>query len=300
MGDPIYAFHPVRIMGKAIGKGESFLRARIRDEKKAGMVLAFSVPACVFILSGILIAVLTFVHPFLGFAASVFGIYSSLSIRDLQQEAQKVLRDLENNHLEIARQDVARIVGRDTAHLNESEVIRAAIEAVSESTVDGIIAPLFYAALGGAPLALAYKAVNTLDSMIGHQNERYQHFGFFAAKQDEFWNWIPARLSWFFTAAAVFITRGRAREALQTGWSDGVAVPRGNSAIPEASFAGALGVRLGGTAAYQGRLVEKPFLGKAEKDLDVLDLKKSIQLMLAVSWVTLAAMIVLHSGLGGI
>ncbi len=293
IGDPVYPYHPARLMGHAFTSAENFLRARMVNEKIAGAILAFSLPASVFLLSMAVIAVLARIHPLLGFAAAVFGIYSSVSVRDLHQEGERVLRDLEKGDLPAARMNVGRIVGRDTESLDEKEVTRAAVEAISESTVDGIIAPLFFAALGGAPLALAYKAVNTLDSMIGHQNQRYQSFGFFAAKQDEFWNWVPARLSLLLTAAAVFLMRGRTREAWQAGWQHALSL-RGNSAVPEASFAGALGVRLGGPSTYQGRLVEKPYLGNADKELEIFDLRKSLQLMIAVSWLALAMALILR------
>jgi adenosylcobinamide-phosphate synthase len=299
-GDPVYPYHPARLMGHAVENGEAFLRSRIADEKKAGAVLAFGLPAVVLILSMAVIAVLGRIHPFLGFAAAVFGIYSSLSVRDLNQEGRRVLQDLRFKDLPAARKNVARIVGRDTENLDAKEITRAAVEAVSESTVDGIITPLFFAALGGAPLALAYKAVNTLDSMIGHKNEKYLHFGYFAAKQDEAWNWLSARLSYFCIALASLIVNGRAKEALFAGWQDGMAAPYGNSAIPEASFAGALGVKLGGPSTYQGKLVEKPFLGFEKKELEAGDLEKSLDLMMVTSWISLAAALLIHGALGSV
>lgn len=298
LGDPVYPYHPARIMGHAVARGEDFLRKTVRNEKIAGAILALSLPLIVFLLSFAAIKALYGIHPLLAFAASVFGIYSAISVRDLHQEGVRVLKELKRRNLEAAQKNVARIVGRDTDQLDEKEVTRAAVEAISESTVDGIIAPLLFAALGGAPLALAYKAVNTLDSMIGHQNERYQKFGFFAAKQDELWNWVPARLSYYLIAVASFFVNGRMQEALFTGWQDGMSAPHGNSAIPEATFAGALGVRLGGPSTYQGRLVEKPFLGFPKKDFDREDLNKSLKLMMATSWVSFAAALLLKATLG--
>lgn len=298
LGDPIYPYHPARLMGHAVARGENFLRSALRNEKAAGAVLALSLPVFVFLFSLAVIQGLSRIHPLLGFAARVFGIYSAISVRDLHQEGVRVLKELKRKNLEAAQRNVGRIVGRDTQNLDEKEVTRAAVEAISESTVDGIIAPLFFAALGGAPLALAYKAVNTLDSMIGHQNERYEIFGFFAAKQDELWNWLPARISYYLIALASFFVNGRMREALFTGWQDGMTAPYGNSAIPEATFAGALGVRLGGPSAYQGRLMEKPFLGFPQKDFDRGDLRKSLDLMRVTSWVSLIGALLLRATLG--
>ncbi len=354
VGDPVYSFHPIRVMGKIIDRAEIFLRSVIqsmslrakrsdpdfsaeiasylltligiksktstalasnnkidesqasqksllamtRNEKIGGAILALLFPIIVFLFFHFLIFFLGKIHFALGWAVNLYGIYVSLSIHDLRKEGIRIYGDLGNGDLEKARIDLARIVGRDTNSLDKKEILRAAIETTAESVVDGIVSPLFYAALGGAPLALAYKAVNTLDSMIGHLNERYRDFGFFAAKQDEFWNWIPARLSYYLIAVASFFTNGRVRESLFTGWQDGVGAPYGNSAVPEATFAGALGLQLGGPSTYQGRLVEKPLLGIAKKDFDREDLKQSIHLMMAASWVSLLAAVGLKYGLG--
>jgi adenosylcobinamide-phosphate synthase len=294
IGDPVYPFHPVRLMGKAIERSETFLRSAIRDEKIAGAILALSFPWIVFAAVWVLLFLLGRIHWALAWTLSVYGIYVSLSVHDLRKEALQIYAGLGKGDLEKARLDLARIVGRDTQSLDKKEIVRASVETVAESSLDGVIAPLFFAALGGAPLALAYKAVNTLDSMIGHLNERYRDFGFFAAKQDEFWNWLPARLSYYFSAFAALFVTGRMDEALHTGWQDGMSAPHGNGAIPEAAYAGALGLRLGGPSAYQGRVVEKPYLGIAQKDFDREDLLKSIQLMIAASYVSLAAMVVLR------
>lgn len=292
-GDPVYALHPVRLMGRAVAAGENFFRRVIANEKIGGALLAFGLPFAVFFI----VSALGRIHPVLTWIVEVFGIYTALSIHDLRKEALRIYASLGQSDLNQARQNLSRIVGRDTETLDKPEVVRATVETVAESTLDGIVSPLFYAAIGGAPLALAYKMVNTLDSMIGHQNTRYQNFGFFAAKQDEIWNWIPARLSYYIAALAAFFTTGRMQEALFTGWQDGVSAPHGNGAIPEAAFAGALGVKLGGTNTYQGRIVEKPFLGYAKKSLERDDILKSIRLMLASAWITLAGAILIRWGI---
>lgn len=296
IGDPVYPFHPVRIMGKGIDWSETVLRAKVRSEKLAGGILALLLPGLVFLCVWLLIFFLGRIHSALGWAASFYGIYASLSVRDLRTEALQVYRDLGKGDLDKARKDLARIVGRDTASLDQKEMVRASVETVAESTMDGIVAPLFYAALGGAPLALTYKAVNTLDSMIGHRSERYIDFGFIAAKQDEIWNWVPARISYYLIALASVFIRRPIQYALVSGWEDGMSVPNGNSAIPEACFAGALGLKLGGPSTYQGRLVEKPFLGFSRKDFDREDLMAGIDLMMATSWLSLLVALLLKAG----
>ena len=289
VGDPVYVWHPARLIGKMIEKAEPFLRNRIYSPKQAGAVLAFALPALVWMLTAAMILSLSFIHPMLGWLFNFFGIYSALSIKDLHQEGMRIYFDLKKFDLETARKSLSRIVGRETQNLDEREVIRAGVETVAESTVDGIIAPLFFAALGGAPLALAYKAVNTLDSMIGHTNERYREFGFFAAKQDELWNWIPARLSYYLIGLASLFTGGQTRKAFAWGWKDGMnhTQGNGNSVIPEAAFAGSLGLKLGGPSIYEGCVKEKPFLGNSEKEFDQEDLIKSLKLMMMVSWLSL-------------
>lgn len=287
IGDPVYSIHPVRVMGKVIGWSEAVLRLKIRQEKLAGAILALLFPLIVFLSVWFLIFCLQSINSWLGWVVNLYGIYASLSIHDLRKEGIGIYKTLEIGDLKKARLNLARVVGRDTDSLDKKDILRASIETIAESTVDGVIAPLFYAALGGAPLALAYKAVNTLDSMIGHLNERYRNFGFVAAKQDELWNWIPARLSYFFTALASFFVNGCAQRALFTGWKYGMRASYGNSAIPEATFAGALGLQLGGPSTYQGRIAEKPFLGLPKKDFDNEDLIKSLKLMMATSLVSL-------------
>ena len=182
VGDPVYWYHPARIMGKIIEQGEKFLRRYIYAEKLAGALLAVSFPILVFCFMWGLLFWVGKINFILAQIINILGIYTSISIHDLKKEAKQIFLDLGNKNLDKARSDLARIVGRDTAHLDEQEIVRATVETVAESTVDGIVAPLFYAALGGAPLALAYKAINTLDSMIGHMNERYRDFGFVAAE----------------------------------------------------------------------------------------------------------------------
>lgn len=297
IGDPVYRWHPVRLMGRAIEKGEAFLRGHMASEKTGGALLALTLPLTVFILAGAAVFFLGRIHWALGWTANMLGIYAALSVRDLQNEGLRICASLGRKDISGARSDLARIVGRDTQHLDEREILRASVETVAESLVDGIIAPLLYAALGGAPLALAYKAVNTLDSMIGHKNERYRNFGRVAAKQDELWNWIPARLSCPMIGLAAYFVTGRIRQAFASGWRYGVLPHYGNSAIPEAAAAGALGLRLGGVNTYEGRSAEKPFLGVSEKDFERDDLRKMLKLMILASCFSLLGVVFIKAGI---
>jgi len=194
-----------------------------------------------------------------------------------------VYRALKEDNLELARERVSRIVGRDTRDLDEEEIVRATIETISESTVDGIISPLFYAVLGGAPLAMAYKAVNTLDSMVGYKSEKYLQFGWFSAKLDDMVNYIPARISIVLIPIASLIVRQRGLMALKIIFRDGKKSPSPNAGIPEAGFAGALGIQLGGINFYQGVKEYRPILGEKLKKKSPKDILKAIWLSCTVS-----------------
>ncbi len=287
IGDPVYYFHPVRIIGRAIQDVESSLRYRIKNEKVAGAILALGIPMMVFLVTGVLLLSIKELSYEFFWALNVFGIYSALSVHDLKKHVIVVYENLKEGNLDKARRSLAKIVGRDTHSLDEKEIVRAGVETVAESTVDGIVAPLFYAAIGGAPLALAYKAVNTLDSMIGHKNERYLKFGYVAAKQDELWNWIPARIAYLAGCVAAFFMRVKFKEAWHAGWKYGLQAAHGISAIPEATFAGAMGLQLGGRNSYQGRVEDRPLLGEGSRDFNPHHIHMSVNLMMATSWTTL-------------
>ncbi len=285
IGDPVYAFHPARLIGQAIEKLEDFYRKAIKNEYLAGGVLAISLPVFVYVLVFYFLHIGTMIHPTVAWVVNMLGIYTAISVHDLRKEAVQIHNDLQNNDLIKARLDVARIVGRDTKTLDEREVVRATVETVAESTVDGIIAPLFYAAIGGAPLALAYKAVNTLDSMVGHLNKRYAKFGYFSAKIDDVVNWIPSRLSYFFIAAAAWMTKNNVKGAMKEGVKEFIKIKH-ISDIPEAAFAGALDVQLGGANNYEGKELKKTYLGSNIQVLRKEHINKSIRLMMASAWVT--------------
>ncbi len=280
LGDPHYLPHPVRGMGKLI----EYLERKLRSTSVlAGMILAIAVVGLVYLGSFFAIRFADNVNAWAGFAISTILIFSTLSTRSLDKEARSVYQSLKSGNIEEARARLSLIVGRDTQGLDQDEIIRATVETVAENSVDGIISPLFYAALGGAPLALAYKAINTLDSMVGYKNERYLHFGWFSAKLDDAANYIPARLSILLVPLASLILRKKASGALYTILRDGKKSPSPNAGIPEAGFAGALGIQLGGVNWYQGEESVKSILGIDTKQRDKEDIIQAIDLMWAVS-----------------
>lgn len=206
-----------------------------------------------------------------------------ISVKSLSKEAREVFKTLKENNLILARKKLSLIVGRDTERLDEKEIIRATIETVAENTVDGVTAPLFYLILGGPALGMAYKAVNTLDSMIGYQNEKYQEFGWPAAKLDDLANYLPVRLTGLIFPLASFLCGQKARESAKVMFRDGKKHPSPNAGISEAAMAGSLGVQLGGLNYYQGEPSFKPYLGNPQEELSLKHIKKAVKLMYTTS-----------------
>jgi adenosylcobinamide-phosphate synthase len=286
IGDPRWLPHPVRWMGWTIRLGESALRRFVykpRGEFVAGLLLTVSVIGTFGVGSWLVLHWLQGSNPIFAFSISIFLAVSTLATRSLLEEAHAVLRLLLNEDLVSARAQVARIVGRDTEHLSEAEVTRAAIETLAESASDGIVAPLFYLAIGGIPAALAYKAANTLDSMIGHRGEPYEFFGKCAARVDDVASFIPARI----TALLLVCAAWTLRLNWQSAWSilrrDGGKHKSPNAGRPEAAMAGALGVRLGGLNFYNGEAHDGQYLGDALFPLDPHALQSALRMTIAVS-----------------
>jgi adenosylcobinamide-phosphate synthase len=271
VGDPEWAPHPVRWMGRLIRAGESFLRRFIhtpRTEFVGGLLLSSSVVGAFGVGGWLLLIWLGRLNQMSAFVVALYLAVTTLATRSLLDEARAVRRLLLNSDLPGARQQIARIVGRDIHALDEPEVTRAVIETLAESSSDGVVAPMFYLAIGGVPAALAYKAINTLDSMIGHRDERYEYFGKFAARLDDAANFIPARL----TALLFVLGAGPLRLDWRGAWSvlrrDGAKHKSPNAGRPEAAMAGALGVQLGGTNYYDGEPHYGQRLGDAKLPLD--------------------------------
>ena len=264
IGDPQKIPHPVVIIGKGIDILEKHLRkwiAPVTGLKFAGAILTISIVGLTYTIMWGIVAGATFINHWLGLLVSIWFVGSAIAVKGLSDAAMEIYTLLVAGDLAKARQKVGWIVGRDTAHLDEGEITRATVETVAENIVDGIIAPLFYAFIGGAPLAMAYKAVNTLDSMVGYKNAKYRDFGTASARFDDLCNYIPARVTGIILLA-VFLLMGKPiRQIIRIVRRDAVGHPSPNSGIPEALVAGALGVRLGGVNYYGGVESLRAYMG---------------------------------------
>jgi adenosylcobinamide-phosphate synthase len=288
LGDPQSWPHPVRFLGRLIAKGEDIARDWAADRPKylrqAGTMLAVSVVLISMGTAYILLTLAAHLAFFLGCLAATYLVYSALCLKDLYQQTWQVEMALKADDLDLARQRLAWVVGRDTDKLDEAAIRRAVIETLAENLSDGLVAPLFYLALGGPVLAWGYKAVNTLDSMIGYKNDRYIDLGRFAAKLDDAANYIPARLTALLLLAAARILGHNWQEAQRVWQRDGGLHSSPNSGQPEAAMAGALGLCLGGPSYYGGILSDKPFIneGGAEAGPDSLRSAERMMLWAAV------------------
>ena len=292
LGDPLSAAHPVVLMGKLISFLEKRLRARFpktpQGERTAGRIMALCVPL---ISAGAGLLLLYFawrVHPWAYFAVSAFLCWQCFAARCLMTEAKKVVTCLETQGLAAGRRQVGMLVGRDTENLTEEQVIKAAVETVAENTSDGVVAPLLWMALFGAAGGLFYKAINTMDSMVGYKNDRYLHFGRAAAKLDDGANYIPARLSALAMIGAAFLLKMDGRGAWRVWRRDRRNHASPNSAQTESACAGALGVRLGGDASYFGQLYKKPTIGDPRRPIERADVHRACNLMYGTSGLLLA------------
>lgn len=287
-GDPQGFPHPVRLMGGLI----SALEKRLLDmgnrnpdrELKNGKLLAAAVLLSVYAVSSAVFIAAYFAHPIFGACAEAFMTYQILAAKGLKSESMKVFDRLERDDLSGARKEVSMIVGRDTDNLDAEGVTKAAVETVAENTSDGVVAPMLYCAVGGPVLGLMYKAVNTMDSMIGYKNDKYLYFGRAAAKMDDAANFIPARISAVFMLFSAFIGGFDFKNALRIYKRDRLKHSSPNSAHTEAVCAGALGVRLAGDAVYFGKTVKKPFIGEALRKIEPKDIRRANRLMYFTAW----------------
>lgn len=293
VGDPRWLPHPVRGLGWLIQRGEGWARRLLKNERLAGVFLVMLVCGVTLAATGGAIWAAGRIHPGWAAAVEICFLFFCFSTKDLAVESWPVYRALKAGDLSTARKKVSWIVGRDTDRMDEPEVVRAALETVGESTMDGIVAPLFYAALGGAPLACLYKAVNTLDSMVGFRSARYVRFGQPAAVLDRWMNCLPAHLTVFFLAAAAQLRSGAGRQALRIAYRDGWP-SRENSYLTEAAMAGALEVRLGGENRYQGVAASMPIMGEPKNPLQAERIPESLRVMRIASFLTLAAVMLVR------
>jgi adenosylcobinamide-phosphate synthase len=279
LGDPTWLPHPIRWMGKALSAAEPRFRKLPVNPVVGGVLFSVFLIGAVWGVTCLILFAAEALHPVLNILAETLLLYYAIAIRSLESSAMAVYRALEQDDLSVARQRVARIVGRDTASLTKTGVASAAVETVAENFVDGIISPLFYAVIGGAPLAMAFKMVNTLDSMVGYRNDVYRDFGKAAARIDDAANYLPARLAIPVIAAAAQIRYGTGRGALQTAVSEGKHHTSPNAGYPEAAFSGALKVKLNGPGIYGGRRVDKPFIGLGFKRPGTIHIRRACDLL---------------------
>jgi adenosylcobinamide-phosphate synthase len=276
LGDPHWLPHPVRIIGAAISKTELLLRRSLTTppaEKLGGIILVALIVLPVFCITFIVNMMIyrsfqtsiTDLAALLGAVVLIYLTFTTIAARGLISAGRRVIRSIKENDIVSARKNLAMIVGRDTENLSEKEILKATIETLSENLSDGIVAPVFYLVLGGLPLAMIYKAVNTLDSMVGYKNERYRDFGWAAARFDDIANYVPARITGLFIVLSSALFSGSLQTALnsfRTMLRDGRKHSSPNSGVPEAAMAGALGIILGGPSTYGGVLHEKPYIGQ--------------------------------------
>lgn len=285
IGDPYSFPHPVRYIGKLIKVTENKIRNIAKTDrglKIGGFVLWAITVGLTYLVTYMIVKLFSFIPGGYIIANSIL-IYTTLATKCLKDEAVKIYNVLKTGDIEKSRIQLSYIVGRDTTHLDEGEIIRATVETVAENTVDGIIAPMFYAFIGGAPLAMAYKAINTLDSTVGYKNEKYKDLGFASAKIDDIANYIPARIAVLLMAIGSLVLGYDYKKASQIAVRDRKNHKSPNCAYPEGAVAGALGVQLGGTNIYFGQAVYKPTIGDKVREIEIEDIVKTNKIMYATS-----------------
>ncbi|MDQ6421601.1 adenosylcobinamide-phosphate synthase CbiB [Paenibacillus sp. LHD-117] len=289
VGDPKWPTHPVILIGRWIGWLEQRLMTEARRSKPvAGRLLGIVLMLSTLLLSyGIMWGIVwtaDAVHPWIGYAVSAWFISSTIAVKGLKDAAMLVYEPLKAGDLSKARQYVGYIVGRDTSGLSEQEVIRATVETVSENTVDAFVSPILYALIGGAPLAMLYRAANTLDSMVGYRNDKYRYFGWCSARTDDLLNLIPARIAGLLMVAAAWLIPGMsAGKAFRSVIKFAHKHPSPNSGIPEAAAAGAMGIELGGRNVYFGVASERARMGYPTRPITIEDSKSAVVLLYTVS-----------------
>jgi adenosylcobinamide-phosphate synthase len=286
LGDPRSLPHPVRWMGLAIERFEPLCRKIRLDLTSSGALFAVVLILGTWLLTFLVLAAAHKVHPFFKLVLETILIYYCISVRSLNDAAMEVTQCLTRNKVQAAKKKVALIVGRDINNYDTEGLARATVETVAENLVDGVTAPLFFAVIGGAPLALAYKMTNTLDSMVGYKNQTYRQFGQASARIDDVLNWLPARLTVPVIALAAQILCGCGNRSLKTAVCEGANHASPNAGYAEAAFAGALALKLNGPNYYHGQLVDKPFIGVRFGQTWPGHIKKACDLMLlsAVLW----------------
>lgn len=300
LGDPPHWPHPVRWMGNAINAVQQLIRRYCQSRRAlflGGGALWLTVVGGTWAATWTLLRLLSF-SPFLTWAATAWLAYTLLATRCLRDAAMAVFNALRADDLDESRRQLSYIVGRDTQRLTRPQIIRAVVETVAENSVDGVIAPLFWLFIGGVPLAMAYKAVNTLDSMVGYRTPQYEAIGCVSARMDDAANWLPARLGWVVLSLSAGLLGLNGRDAWRIGWRDRHQHKSPNCAWSEAAVAGALGIRLGGPNSYFNALVDKPWIGEERRDIALEDISHAIDIMYVASGLTLALFSLIYAGVG--
>lgn len=307
IGDPHWFPHPIRFIGWLIKSSENAIRFCINKISKNNQKIKISLEIIggLILVTFVLVVVFLMIYSILNFAMrsnfiffrviNIYFIYTTFAAKCLAHESKLIYNGLKKNDIIDARHKVGMIVGRETKDLNESEITRAVVETVAENSVDGEISPIFYAVIGGvfgvaAPFAMVFKAINTMDSMVGYMNEKYIYFGRVAAKLDDVVNYIPARLSGVIIPISAWVTGLNFKKSFKIMVRDRRNHKSPNCAYSEAAYAGALGIQLGGDNVYFGRIVKKPKLGEPEKEIDKDDICKAIKIMYFSSVLTLIFM----------
>ena len=299
-GDPQNIIHPVQIIGKMVNIGEkSLLGKKYKSDRKykffAGMILNITVISLTYGITYLIRR--TSENSIILTVAEIYLMYTIFSINSLAREGNRVYNILKEGNIERARKDLSYLVSRDTGTMNEKMIIRSTMETISENTVDGIVAPMLYMFLGGLPLSMTYKAINTFDSMVGYKNEKYMDFGKFSAKLDDVANFIPARITGILIVIASVILGYDYKNSLKIFIRDRKNHSSPNSGHAEAGVAGALGVQFGGRVSYFGKEVDKPVIGDKIKDFELEDIKKNIKIMYVASFLSLAVFSVISVGI---
>ena len=299
-GDPQNIIHPVQIIGKMINIGEkSLLEKKYKSDRKykffAGMILNITVISLTYGITYLIPR--TSENSIILTVAEIYLMYTVFSINSLAREGNRVYNILKEGNIERARKDLSYLVSRDTGTMDEKMIIRSTMETISENTVDGIVAPMLYMFLGGLPLSITYKAINTFDSMVGYKNEKYMDFGKFSAKLDDVANFIPARITGILIVIGSIILGYDYKNSLKVFIRDRKNHSSPNSGHAEAGVAGALGVQFGGRVSYFGKEVDKPVIGDKIKDFELEDIKKNIKIMYVASFLSLIVFSVISLGI---
>ena len=287
IGDPQNPIHPIRLIGNLCSKLEALFRRILKESLKlAGLLTWISVILIVFLVSEFIVKVSFRINFIIGIIVSGIMFYFTISTKALKVEGLKVIKFLLKEYIEGARKQLSYIVGRDTKSLDKEGILRAVVETIAENMSDGVVAPILYAGLFGVPFAYVYKAVNTMDSMFGYKNDKYKDFGFFPAKLDDVFNFIPARVTGYLIVLVAFILKMDYKNSYKIYKRDKNNHSSPNSAHPEAAVAGALGLKLGGANYYFGKLVEKPTIGDELKKIEINDVYNTNKILYLVAFLS--------------